>query len=414
MAKRTWWRQWGIVAGGVLVAALAVVPTAGAAPVSPAVPAGAEIGQVNFPFSCTMPIIGTQTVNVGLSGTLTSQLGSGQQFYLSDGAGTLTIPANVVNLIAALGADSMSGTVNTLQITATGATPASLDAANGTPIVIPSTKLVADQPVVLPLPADGLLTVGPYTAGTSGIANLGVGGSTATINLADASGNPVLYPLDVTCDAPNPTVSLAAVNIGGPAGLPPAQPSTGARAVFGDIPLGSLTGSVNLPLSCTVSGLGSQDISGTLTGTFARVVPGGSQFSITGGGGSLNYSASAVNAILAQYPTATTASGSLTDFEVQADNATPASVNAASPAIAVGQTALTAGQAASVPIPSGTDTLTIGPFTAGPSGGQVTLSAGSSGGTITVQDAGGTTLGSAQISCATPNPRVALSQISIS
>lgn len=62
----------------------------------------------------------------------------------------------------------------------------------------------SDPNLVIPIPKNGLLTVGPITAGQNNqVVSIGVGNATASAVLRDASGA-ALLTLPITCNTPSP------------------------------------------------------------------------------------------------------------------------------------------------------------------------------------------------------------------
>ncbi len=182
----------------------------------------------------------------------------------------------------------------------------------------------------------------------------------------------------------------------------------GGTASPTNIPLGAQAGSLNLPLSCALPIIGNTTFVVTMSGVAGTTLGPGQQFSLTGGHGSLQVPQALTN--LGVSIGATKAAATLTDLEILAAGATPSSINAASPPLSVTAPVGT-GVTSSVMIPA-SGTLTIGPFTAGPSG-QVQISIGAAVASITLENASGPIGGTLSVNCTAPSPVVPLADITI-
>jgi hypothetical protein len=142
----------GALAGGFAAAAPAA---AGAATVSSTVP-----------YSCAFPVLGAESINIGIAATAPSSVAPGSAFSLTDVQSKTVIPATLVDLfIAGLGVKTLGGTVTSFALNETGGTPASVNA-SATPdtFSVPITQNVAATIVVPGSP----ITVSGFTAGSSG------------------------------------------------------------------------------------------------------------------------------------------------------------------------------------------------------------------------------------------------------
>jgi hypothetical protein len=91
----------------------------------------------------------------------------GAAFALTDFQVVLTIPSSLVNAARSTGATSIQGTASALDVAATNATPASLNAA-APPIPYGPLALVENEPLAVRLPA-AAASVGPWTASAAGV-----------------------------------------------------------------------------------------------------------------------------------------------------------------------------------------------------------------------------------------------------
>ncbi len=395
-------------AGALALAVVASACVVGIAPLpfggggSPTnIPVGAQAGSFNVPLSCTLPILGATTFVVTISGVTGTSLGPNQQFYLTGGHGSLQVPQALTNLGVSIGATSAVATLSDLEIDASGATPTSINAA-ATPLTI-VTPVATGTTSSVDIPASGTLTIGPFTAGPSGQVELSMGAAVASIQLQNAAG-PIAGTLSVNCAAPSPAVPLADITIGGASGQPTQK--FNITVPTPTMPVGFVQGSLNIPLTCTITGAGTVTLAAELTGSLPAEIPGAGPFYFQDTSGILEIPASLVTALVATG--ASQASGAITDLEIDATGATPTALNAAATPITINPVALTSGKGINLPLPQ-SGVLTVGPFTAGAAGGALALSLGTAAGTLQPLDASGNPIGSALVlTCAAPSPAVTL------
>ncbi len=413
-ARRKW--RLGVVtlalltmAGLTTACAQGVLLPGSAQPMTLPIPLGAQIGTGEVPMSCALPVIGNMTFIASGTGAVGTVLAPGQQFYLTDVHGSLQVPSIFMTLAALIGVTTVNASVTTLNIDTTGATPAVLNAA-ASPIDVTGIPVTAGQGLVVTAPPTGSLTLGPFTAASSGTATLAIGNVAATITLLNSSGATVGFPFTVTCTAPTPAVVLVGLNIN------PTAPNNGPSKYLGvtapafQVPVGDVEGSLALPLPCTVTGLGQVQLGGTMTAELPAWLPAGKPFVFQSATGSLDLPAGVINALLANYPGATTVSGTIDTLDINAQNSTPAVFNVASPPITVAPSPATFGQQLDIPIPEN-GTLTVGPWTAG-SAGETTLTWGNAGGTLHMLDASGNPVGApVTVACDPPlGPTILLTE----
>ena len=284
-------RRWkaGVVALALLT--LAAVTTAcaqgvllpgSAQPMTLPIPLGSQIGGGEVPVTCALPVIGNMTFVASGYGAVGTVVAPGQQFYLTEVRGGLEVPAIFMTLASIVGATTIDASVTTLNINSTDASPAVLNAA-ATPINVNGVPVTSGHSAAVTAPPTGTLTIGPFTAGASGIADLSIGNISATITLLNSSGGTVLFPITVNCTAPSPTVVLVGLAIN------PAAPNNGPSKITGidvppfQIPVGDGEGSLAVPLPCTVSGLGQVQLGVTMTAELPAWLPQGKLFSVLAG-----------------------------------------------------------------------------------------------------------------------------------
>ncbi|HTZ09656.1 MAG TPA: hypothetical protein VMB72_11315 [Acidimicrobiales bacterium] len=202
-----------------------------------ATPAGSAFADsAPYELYCPDTPVGNIALNdVETTGTITpASVTPGGQFSLDDFQSQVALPATIATAAAALGNSVIAGTATV-----------AVDASGATPTTISSGTLVIDAPIPDPVPSTGLIltlpatpvTVGPFTAGSSGTVTLSVD---PDVNLAlDISGSTLTltctpYPNDsepagIVESAPSgpptaPTIDLA--SIGGAGTTTTSTPST--------------------------------------------------------------------------------------------------------------------------------------------------------------------------------------------
>lgn len=374
-----------------------IVPNA-APPATIAIPTGSQVGTGTVPVSCSLPIVGNTSFIAQGTGAVGTGVGPGQQFYVTDARGALEVPSIFMTLASAVGATTVNATVNTLNIDASNATPASLNAASP-PITITGIPVTPGKSTIVQAPASGTLTIGPFTAGQSGLSAISIGNVSVTINLFNAKGNQVFIPLTINCAAPAPPLVLVGLTINSAFAGAPAKYTAQAPAFT--VPAGDVEGSLHVPISCSVSGVGQATFQGTMTAQLPALLPSGQPYTLDAASGALQIPPSVVAALAEQNPTATSISGSISELDINAANSTPTTLNVADPPIKVDPQPIVSGQPVDMAIPT-TGRLTVGPFTAGASG-FTRLAWGKAAGTIVLDDASGSPVGSpAIVTCQPP------------
>ena len=230
-----------------------------------------------FELFCTNTPIGNLVFNdVVMTGSLSPATPSpGQQFSLSNFQTQVTVPADIVQAVTAVGNTSISGTAS-VTVAASGATPTSM----------PTGSLAYDQPIPNPVPSSGLAldvpstpaTIGPFTATSSNI-SLSLG-SSITLTFSDVAFPSGLPPLE--CSAyPNDVMSSGLAQ-----GIPPGLPISPVIAEAGQVspppPTSALTGPYEL--YCPHTPVGDLAFNGvTTTATIsASSLSAGQQFQVSG------------------------------------------------------------------------------------------------------------------------------------
>ncbi|MFI7587996.1 DUF6801 domain-containing protein [Spongisporangium articulatum] len=399
-----------LVAAAAVVALSGIAAQAAPAPVTEApqaaalIPVNSQMGRLRLPYTCAFPILGKQTLGLDLQGTFTTLLAPGQKYWFTDGKANIEVPSNLASLLAGLGAAYIDATVSSFTINAVNASPASVNALpNG--LVLKNIPVTAGQKTVIPIA--GPLTVGPFTAGPSGMAALKMGGAKASIKLKAKNGATLPIPLDVSCAAPVPDVVLAGINIGTAGDATNGAPSHGGLYTYPAVDLDHQQGSGKVPLVCQFPApIGERTLTLTFTGDAGTVYGQGEKFYLKRASAYLEVPGPVVDALRARFPTATSVRTSISRFDIDSSGASPASLNVAGSGWTLPAQPLTAGTTLGMRIP-GSDYITAGPFTAG-APGLMRLEVGVSAGTVSFLGAGGTQVGSLSISCAKRVPAVVI------
>ena len=381
---------------------------AGPPPDTPTMPMGAQIGTGRVPLTCDVPFLGPQTFLASATGAVATALGPGQQFTITEVHGSLEVSDWIRDAAPLLGVTTADAKVTRIDITTTNATPSVVNAV-ADPLLVTDIPVRAGTPMVVPAPQSGPnMTVGPFTAGPSGQVELSLGAITAEITLKSSTGGVVLWPLTVNCrTATTAPLVIAAISINPSIPSTPASRFDGVPTPSFGLAAGDVEGSLSGRLDCTIGNLGTVQVDGILTGELPGWLPRGQAYYLRQSSGRLIFPASLVNAALAAFPGATQATGTIDRLEINSVNATPATRNVASPAIALPAVTLRSGQAANIRIPA-QGLLTVGPWMPG-AGNSTTMTWGASGGSLQMRDASGGAVGSPlAISCSPPRGPVIL------
>lgn len=168
----------------------------------PKAPNNQLVGIVNAPYTCQ---IGGSSYKVGIavSATIPLTVRKNGSLPFAEASGALVIPAETVDQFIADGRTSFGGNVTELTLAVEGGTPNDKNVIPPAGIAIPRTPLEAGKPIVIPLPASGTLSAGPFTPlpGSKAII-VGLGRAGANLDFGDGSVTPA------TCAQPSPEALL--------------------------------------------------------------------------------------------------------------------------------------------------------------------------------------------------------------
>ncbi|SOD72256.1 hypothetical protein SAMN05892883_1665 [Jatrophihabitans sp. GAS493] len=392
-----------IAATLVAVLGLSALP-AGAVAAADVPPIGADAGRFNLPITCQIALGGVNLIGIDLSvqvqGVAPATLAPGQQFYLTQGSGSMTFPDWIPTLAGLIGGGTADATLTELNIGSTAGNQI-INVAQ-TPIYIPGIQIKSGQALTVGLPKTGTFEVGPYTAPKSGTDTLQFAGAKVSIVLHAGLG--IDLPLSADCK-PKGANALLTMEVG--ASSPNVQKYLGSSMNFPDVAIGQLVGTITSPYRCQFNG-GNLDVGVAVNGLMPLSISRFDQFAISNASGALVVPTEQVNKLLDQGHSSI--SGSATALNLLTDNASPKSVNALSGgAIALPRTPLVRDHPVVLPLPA-TGTLKTPAMSPGwlTSATSMTVWLGSIAAQLSLD--GGT---ASAATCATPSPRVILGQFPI-
>ena len=152
----------------------------------PTPPNGYDNGIIHAPYTCNL---NGQSYSAGIAYGAMSPLSLPAVRTLSyvNAGGALTLSEDTVNRLLDQGVTTLSGTVRSLKVNAEGATPSQVDPAAGQNISFGPVALVRGQRLVIPAPASGQLTVGPFTRVGSSQIRVSVGDAIFDVKLNGSS-----------------------------------------------------------------------------------------------------------------------------------------------------------------------------------------------------------------------------------
>lgn len=392
-----------------VLSALAMPVAALAAPPASAIPArnlpaiGVDTGRFKLPIACTINLGGALPVlwlplDVDIQGVAPVQLGPGQEFWLTQGSGSITFPEWLTALAPILGITKADATISDMSIGATNSTPDAVNIAED-PITLTDIPVEPGKPLKVGLPAPGQspFDVGPYVAPQSGKVTLGFNSAFAKVDLKSSAG----FSLPITADCkPRGGNALLTISVGGDAGQPPAR-FHGAPLDFPEPKSGELAGIINAPYQCTWNGQ-SHDVGIAVGADGIPLTVGKSgSFSFTNASGALTVPKETVNGLLDQG--VKTVSGTVSELNLEVEGGTPQTFNVIpGQGVPIPAATLVRDEQLVVPLPAD-GTLTAGPFT--PSSGSQNVRVMLGGAKAQLAFNGGTPT---QATCGKPSPSVYL------
>jgi hypothetical protein len=343
-----------------IAVAAALAPTAASALDTKLVPSiGADTGRFTLPISCAIKL-GTLQVakingTVDIQGIAPVQLGPGQQFYLSQGSGALTLPAWLTTLGGLVTIKKADAVVDSLLIGATRSNPATIDLAKNYDLSVTDVPVVAGKPITVGLPKLGNFRVGPYVAPADGRVQFRFEGATANVTLKGAGTLKVKVRAECAASQGNALLSVAVGNQ-----VDPTKPALyeNEPLSYPTVAAGNLIGIVNSPYKCDIGGT-QYDVGIAVGGVIPLAVKKAGTLSITQASGAITLPAATVNRLLdAGY---TSLQGKVDELRLIVDNGSPANPNVLPGGTTIPVTTLVRDTPVTVSLPTA-GTVTAGPF----------------------------------------------------
>ncbi len=288
---------------------------------------GADTGRFTLPINCGIKLGGIKLItikgSVDIQGIAPVQLGPGQEFYLTQGRGELTLPAWLSTLGGLVVVKKADAVVDSLLIGATRSSPATINLATLYPqdFSLTDIPVVAGKPVTVGLPKSGNFLVGPYTAPADGRVQFRFEGASANVTLKSNLGVNLKVRAECVASEGNALLSVAVgpqVDASKPAryeGEPLNFPKAGS---------GQVVGIVNAPYTCTIADK-QYAVGIAVGGNFPLAVKRTGTLSFTNASGALTVPAATVNQMLDDG--ISTVQGRVDELRLVVEGGTPNSPN---------------------------------------------------------------------------------------
>jgi hypothetical protein len=396
-------RMSGAIALTAVTAAAALIPTTASALDPKLVPSvGADTGRFTLPISCQIRLGGFKLIkiagSVDIQGIAPVQIGPGQQFYLSQGSGALTLPAWLTTLGGVIAVNKADAKVTSLKIGATRSTPATFDLASAYDLSVSDVPVTAGKPVTVGLPKTGTFRVGPFTAPADGRIQFRFEGATADVVIKSGLG--LKIPVNAECAASqgNALLSVAV----GPE-IDSSVPSLWENEPldFPKVASNSLVGIVNAPYKCAMNGK-TYDLGIAVGGVLPLAIKSTGSITITDASGALTIPAATVNRFLDEG--ITSISGTVNELRLTVEGGTPTNPNVIPAAgVPLPLTTLQRDTKIVLSIPA-TGTLVAGPYKPVAKGTNMVLGMGTAAATLKFNGTGA----DVKATCAQPKPEALL------
>ncbi|RZL10590.1 MAG: hypothetical protein EOP40_05825 [Rubrivivax sp.] len=338
----------------------ALIPTTASALDPNLVPSiGADTGRFTLPIACGIKLgtlkVATIRGTVDIEGIAPVQLGPGQEFYLSQGKGALTLPgwlAFLGNIVAIKSADAV---VDSLMIGATRSTPSAINLASLYDLSVTDVPVQSGKPITVGLPKTGTFRIGPYKAPDDGRIQFRFEGATANVTLKTPAGFKFKVRAECVAAEGNALLSVAV----GPQ-VDASKPALyeGEPLSFPPVAAGNLVGIVHAPYKCDIGGQ-QYDVGVAVGGVIPLAVKRTGTLPITQASGALTLPAATVNRFLDAG--ITSVQGKVDELRLIVDNGTPANPNVLPGGTVIPQTFLQRDKPLTVSLPT-SGTVTAGPF----------------------------------------------------
>lgn len=346
-----------------MAVAAALVPTTAHALDPALVPSiGADTGRFTLPLKCAIKLpdfndmqIITIKGTVDIEGIAPVQLGPGQEFYLTQGKGALTLPAWLTTLGGLVVINKADAQVDSLLIGATRSTPATINLADLYDLSVQDIPLQPGKEVTVGLPKTGNFLVGPYKAPADGRIQFRFEGATANVTLKSALGLKIKVRAECTAAQGNALLSVAVGS-----NVDPSRPARyeGEPLNFPKVASGNLIGIVHAPYKCTIGGK-PYDVGIAVGATIPLAVKRFGSIMFSEASGAITLPAATVNQMMDDG--INTIQGKVSELRLVVDRGTPANPNVLPAGTDIPLTTLQRNTAVTISLPTN-GTVSAGPF----------------------------------------------------
>jgi hypothetical protein len=281
------------------VAAVLAVPTTASALDPKLVPSiGADTGRFTLPIKCGIKLGGLKIISlngtVDIEGIAPVQLGPGQEFYLTQGKGALTLPGFLSLLGPIVTVTKADANITSLRIGATRSTPATVDLAKNYDLSVADVPVQFGKIITVGLPKEGNFLVGPYHAPADGRVQFRFEGADADVTLKSTLGLKIKVTAECVASEGNALLSVA-VGSNVDASKPARYENEPLN--FPQAGRGEVVGIVHAPYNCNVGGK-QYDVGIAVGGNFPLAVKRTGSLSFTKASGAMTIPAATVNKML--------------------------------------------------------------------------------------------------------------------
>ncbi len=320
---------------------------------------GADTGRFTLPIKCGIKLGGLKliTINglVDIEGIAPVLLGPGQEFYLTQGKGALTLPQFLSILGPFVTVTKADAKVDSLLIGATRSTPATINLADKYDLSVTDVPVQFGKAVTVGLPKTGDFLVGPYKAPADGRVQFRFEGATADVTLKSTIGLKIKVRAECVASEGNALLSVAVGS-----NIDPSQPARyeGEPLNYPMAPRGQVVGIVHAPYTCIMNGK-PYDVGIAVGGKFPLAIKRTATFNFTEASGALTVPASTVNKMLDEG--ITSIQGRVDELRLTIEGGTEASPNTLPNGTEIPRVVLQRDKAITVSLPTA-GTIQAGPY----------------------------------------------------
>ncbi|MFT3858620.1 MAG: hypothetical protein QM742_14355 [Aquabacterium sp.] len=330
--------------------------------------------------------------NVDIEGIAPVQLGPGQEFYLTQGKGALSLPGFLSLLGPFVTITKADAIVTSLKIGATRSTPATVDLANLYDLTVTDVPVQVGKQIVVGLPKQGDFLVGPYKAPADGRVQFRFEGASADVTLKSSLGLKIKVHAECQASQGNALLSVA---VGSQVDASKPARYEGEPLSYPKVAPGNLVGIVHAPYTCTMDGQ-QYDVGIAVGGVIPLAVRKSGSISFTQASGALTVPASTVNRLMDAG--VTSIKGRVDELRLIVDRGTPTNPNVLPDGTEFPTVTLQRNTPVTVSLPTA-GTVTAGPFK--PDAGAETMVIGMGSAAATFEFSNGRTV---KAVCPKPEP----------